>query len=178
MMRTTPETTATPQPARLVKAAQSASVTLHASGSTKLSQAVRRDDGTATTCLIVTGAAILLNIVAFFTVRKWFWFCDARTTDLSLVQTLVLVDTLLVLACYTWATFRLATSAERQVEVMKTQFFDEKIRELKESKPIVFANQVNGAHRIQNVGDAFAANVWYLVPEHEPLAVGSLGKGE
>ena len=90
----------------------------------------------------------------------------------------MLADTLWILWLYTRATLRLAESAEEQVGIMKQTFLKELVGELTKSKPIVFTDQVEDGYEIRNVGNAFAANVWYLVPGQDPTPVGALGKGE
>jgi hypothetical protein len=122
---------------------------------------------------------IVINIAVLSTVN-WLWLNRDRVSQLMFLQTLVLADTLWVLWLYTKATFRLATAAEEQMSFVKTQFVDKKIGELIKEKPIVVADRdPSGNARISNVGDAFAANVWYLVDkDQDPTPLGSLGEGQ
>lgn len=127
---------------------------------------------TTTALLWASVVNVVIAIVA--------WVCCSAQTATAIVQTLILGDTLWVMWLYARATFRLATAAEDQMKFVKAQFIDKKVGDLIRSKPVVFTDRgPNGETLISNLGDAFAANVWYLADASQnPVPLGSLAQDQ
>lgn len=55
------------------------------------------------------------------------------------------------------------------------KWYEDRVNRIKEDKPIVVTDLVDGGYQIRNVGNSPAVNVWLLVAEQEaPVALGSL----
>ena len=107
--------------------------------------------------------------------------------QMSLVQALVLVDTLLVLWWYTAVTAGLASQSAKQVEVSEKQFAQAWVAERIRHKPFVVAVRVPTSnagyeYHIRNIGPGLAVSVWHVSEDPagvlSSVCLGALGPNE
>jgi len=137
-----------------------------------------------------TALGLLVANVLVWAVCRFLFLSPRGATlwqdQMSVIQALVLVDTLLVVWWYTDVTATLAKQSAKQVEVSEKQFGQAWAAERIRHKPFVVAVRVpvSGGgyeYHIRNIGPGLAVSVWHVQDNQgslSSLCLGALGPGE